>query len=255
MVELKTQSELATMRRAGHVVATVLAAVADAARPGVKLLDLDRLANELMVRHGAVSSFKGYHPGWAPMPYPAVLCLSLNETIVHGIPDRRALRSGDLLTIDFGAAVDGFHADAAITVGIGKLESAATRLLETTEQALRAGIEAARAGGFLGDISHAVESVGRSHGYGIPVSLGGHGIGRAMHEEPSVPNRGNVGRGLRLREGLTLAIEPMFCAGGRDDHRTARDGWSVNTIDASLAAHFEHTIAITSNGAEILTVP
>jgi methionyl aminopeptidase len=255
MVELKSRAELVTMREAGRVVATVLAEVAAAARPGVKLIELDRLAAEVMVARGATSSFRGYHPSWAPTPYPAVLCLSINDAIVHGIPDRRALRAGDLLSIDFGAAIDGLHADAAVSIGIGKLEPAAKQILETTQRALKAGIDAARAGGHLGDIGHAVEAVGRAKGYGIPVALGGHGIGRSMHEEPTVPNRGSAGRGLMLREGLTLAIEPMFCAGGRDDHRTAADGWTVITPDASLAAHFEHTIAITADGADVLTLP
>jgi len=255
MVELKNRAELAKMREAGRVVATVLAEVSAASRPGVRLIELDRIAADLMTTRGATSSFRGYHPSWAPVPYPAVLCLSINDAIVHGIPDRRALRTGDLLSIDFGAAIDGFHADAAVSIGIGTLAPAAQQLLDITRHALEAGIDAARAGGHLGDIGHAVEAIGRASGYGIPVALGGHGIGRAMHEEPSVPNRGSAGRGLTLREGLTLAIEPMFCAGGRDDHRTAPDGWTVITPDASLAAHFEHTIAITGDGAEVLTLP
>jgi methionyl aminopeptidase len=243
------------MREAGRVVAQALARLAAAAKPGVKLIELDELARDTLAANGAQSSFLNYKPAWAPVPYPAVVCLSIDEAIVHGIPDRRALRSGDLLSIDFGASIDGLHADAAVTVGIGSIDSDSRRLMHATEQALQAAIAAARVDAHLGDIGQAVEMVGRAGGYGIPAQLGGHGIGRAMHEEPSVPNTGCAGRGLRLREGLTLAIEPMFCAGGRDDHRTRRDGWTVVTTDASRAAHFEHTIAVTLDGPRILTLP
>jgi methionyl aminopeptidase len=255
MVDLKTRTQLGTMREAGRVVAKVLAALSEAAKPGVKLIELDALARDIMQAHGARSSFLNYKPSWAPVPYPAVVCLSIDEVIVHGIPDRRALRKGDLLTIDFAAAIDGLHADAAVTVGVGALDPAAQTLLETTRRALEGAIVAARVGAHLGDIGQAVEAVGRQAGYGIPLHIGGHGIGRAMHEDPSVPNTGCAGRGLRLSEGLTLAIEPMFCAGGRDEHRTRGDGWTVATIDGSKAAHFEHTIAVTADGPQVLTVP
>ena len=255
MVALKSPAELATMRKAGRVVARVLEAVRAAAKPGVTLAELDALAAELMTSLGATSSFRGYHPRWAPSPYPGVLCLSVNEAIVHGIPNGRVLRAGDLLSVDFGAQVDGYHGDAAITVPIGEIDAATRRLSDATAEALAAGIKAARVGNRLGDVCHAVEVVGRAHGYGIPDGLGGHGVGRAMHEEPSVPNTGRPGRGMKLRAGLVLAIEPMFSAGGRDDYAVLDDGWTVATTDGSRAAHFEHTIAITAAGPEILTAP
>ena len=255
MTSLKSPSELTTMREAGRVVARVLEAVAAAAKPGVRLVELDALADDLMRSLGARSSFKGYRPSWAPSPYPGVLCLSVNDQIVHGIPNGRALRAGDLLSIDFGASVDGYHGDAAITVPIGRVDAASERLSEATARALEAGIAAARPGNRLGDIGHAVEMVADEYGYGIPDGLGGHGVGRAMHEGPSVPNTGQPGRGMVLREGLVIAIEPQFTLGGRDDYRTGPDGWTVVTTDGSRAAHFEHTIAITAASPAILTAP
>jgi methionyl aminopeptidase len=253
MVTLKTPAELAVMREAGRVVARTLAAVAAAARPGARLADLDALAAETIAAHGAKPSFLGYHPAWAPTPYPAVLCLSVNEAIVHGIPDRRALREGDLLSIDCGAYIDGYHGDAALTIAIGEVDDAARRLAATAGAALAAGIAAAQPGARVGDISHAVETVARAAGYGLPRGLGGHGVGTAMHEDPSVPNTGRAGRGLPLREGLVLAIEPMLLEGGRDAHRVRPDGWTVVTADGSRAAHAEHTIAVTAGGPVVLT--
>ena len=253
MVAFKSRSELATMREAGRVVARTLAAVSAAAKPGVKLAELDALAAEQIAALGAKPSFLGYQPSWAPRPYPGVLCLSVNDAIVHGLPNGRALRSGDLLSIDCGAHVDGYHGDAAITVLIGEVDAAGRRLSEATARALEAGIAAARVGNRIGDIAHAVEAVGRALKYGIPDGLGGHGVGRAMHEAPSVPNTGQAGRGMPLREGLVLAIEPMFSEGGHDDYRVRPDGWTVATTDGSRAAHFEHTIAITADGPVVLT--
>jgi methionyl aminopeptidase len=255
MVILKTGTELGVMREAGRVVARTLAAVAAAARPGVRLRDLDDLAAETIAAHGAKPSFLGYHPSWAPTPYPSVLCLSVNEAIVHGIPDDRVLCDGDLLSIDCGASVDGYHGDAAVTVAIGEVDAAGRRLAGTAERALAAGIAAARSGARLGDIGHAVEAVGRTAGYGIPRGLGGHGVGTAMHEDPSVPNTGRPHRGLPLRVGLVLAIEPMLTEGGHDSHRTRADGWTVVAADGSRAAHAEHTIAVTADGPVILTAP
>jgi methionyl aminopeptidase len=254
MIELKTRSELAAIGRAGHVVATILRAVAAEAKPGVRLIDHDRLAAELIARAGAHSSFLGYHPTWAPEPYPGVLCLSIDAAIVHGIPDRRALRTGEVLSIDCAVSVDGYHADAAITIGIGAIDPEARRLIETTEQALAAGIAAAQVGAHLGAISHAIESVARAGGYGLPADLGGHGIGRAMHEEPHIANSGDPPRGPRLAAGLAIAIEPMLVIGGSDRRRTCADGWTVVTLDGQRAAHFEHTIALTADGPQILTV-
>jgi methionyl aminopeptidase len=243
------------MREAGRVVATTLAAVAAAARPGVLPIELDGLAAEHIAGAGAKPSFLGYQPAWAPVPYPGVVCLSVNDEIVHGIPGRRPLREGDLLSIDCGAYIDGYHGDAAVTVEIGDAGADARRLSADTLRALDAGIAACRLGGRLGDISAAVEAVGRAAGYGLPTGLGGHGIGTAMHEDPSVPNTGRAGRGLPLREGLVLAIEPMFTAGGRNNHRTRPDGWTIATADGSLAAHWEHTVAITESGPMVLTLP
>lgn len=254
MVVLRSEAELASLREAGRVVARTLAAVAANTRPGVRLSELDSLAADLIAELGAKPSFLRYHPSWAPVPFPGVLCLSVNETIVHGIPDDRILRQGDLLSIDCGAHVDGYHGDAAITLGIGNLDPDGQRLLDTTNEALAAGIAMARAGGRLGDISHAIEGVARRENYGLPVGLGGHGIGTAMHEDPFVPNAGRPRRGLRLRAGLVLAIEPMLIEGGRSARRTRADGWTIDTADGSRAAHAEHTVAITDSGPEILTV-
>ena len=203
MVILKSDAEIAVMREAGRVVARALAAVAEAARPGVRLVDLDELAADVMAKHDATPSFLGYHPAWAPIPYPGVLCLSVNDAIVHGIPDGRVLRDGDLLSIDCGASLDGYHGDAAVTIGVGELDPDATRLVETTAAALAAGIEAARPGAHLGDVSHAIESVARAGAYGLPAGLGGHGIGTAMHEDPHVSNTGRPGRGC--------ACGPAWC--------------------------------------------
>ncbi|MGY0236773.1 type I methionyl aminopeptidase [Longispora urticae] len=255
MVTLKTENELATMREAGRVVARTLAAVADAARPGTTLLELDALAADLISSLGAGSSFRGYRPAWAPTPYPGVLCLSVNDVVVHGIPDGRVLREGDLLSVDCGAYVDGLHGDAAVTVAVGAVDEAAERLSRTTAEALAAGIAQARPGNRLGDISHAVQRVARAAGYGQADGMGGHGIGWKMHEAPDVPNEGRPGRGMPLRAGLVLAIEPMLIEGGGDDHRTLDDGWTVATLDGSRAAHWEHTVAITEAGPVILTLP
>jgi methionyl aminopeptidase len=255
MVEIKSAAEVARMRVAGTVVAEVLGKVAAAAEPGVLLEELDALAAEHLRAVGAQSSFKGYHPAWAPTPYPKVLILSVNEVVVHGIPDRRRLREGDLLSIDFAAAVEGFHADSAISVPVGSVDAEGQRLMETAREALRAGIAAAVPGGRLGDISAAVETVTRRAGYGIPDGIGGHGVGRSMHEEPSVPNTGRPGRGMRLTEGLVLAIEPIAIEGGTDVTYTRDDGWTVATADGSRAAHVEHTVAITRDGPIVLTAP
>ena len=253
MVVLKSPAEIATMREAGRIVADTLAAVSAAARVGVRLRDLDQLAAERIADAGAKPSFLGYHPSWAPTPYPAVLCLSVNDAVVHGIPDGRPLAEGDLLSIDCGAYIDGYHADAALTVAIGQIDAGARRLSETTDRALAAGIAAAVPGARIGDISHAVETVARGAGYGLPHGLGGHGVGTAMHAEPSVPNTGRPGRGMVLREGLVIAIEPMLLESGADGCHTARDGWTIVTDDGSRAAHFEHTIAVTAGGPVILT--
>jgi methionyl aminopeptidase len=254
VVILKSRDEISTMRQAGRVVARTLATVRDAVSPGVSLRELDALAEDAIRAAGATPSFLGYHPRFAPTPFPGTLCLSPNNGIVHGIPDRYRLREGDILSVDCGAIVDGYHGDAAITVPVGAVDEAAGRLLETTERALWAGIEQARPGNRLSDISHAVGRVAHAHGYGIVPDFGGHGIGRVMHEDPSVQNDGRPGRGLRLREGLVLAIEPMFNEGA-GDYTVKPDGWALVTRDGSRSAHFEHTVAITADGPQVLTLP
>ncbi len=253
MVELKTESELAVMREAGRVVATALAAVRSKAEVGVSLNELDGIAADVLVAADATSSFQHYHPHFAPTPFPAVICASVNDVIVHGIPSAYRLRDGDLVSIDFGACVDGFHGDAAISFIVGNAAPADAALIATTRSALDAGIAAAVVGGHLGDISHAVGRIGRAAGYGIPEGFGGHGVGRKMHEDPSVPNEGRPGRGLPLRAGLVLAIEPMFLAGGIDPFTTDDDGWALRTCDGSRAAHIEHTVAVTPEGPLVLT--
>ncbi len=253
MVVLRSAGEIATLREAGRIVAGTLGAVAAAAKAGVRLVDLDRMAADLIADAGAKPSFLGYRPSWAPRPYPGVLCLSVNDAIVHGIPDRRVLADGDLLSIDCGAYIDGYHGDAAVTIGIGAIDTAGERLIETTVRALEAAIAVAWPGGRLGDISQAVQTVARDDGYGLPHSLGGHGVGTAMHEDPHVANTGRAGRGLVLREGLVIAIEPMLVEGGGDDRRLLPDGWTIVTADGSRAAHAEHTIAVTADGPVVLT--
>ena len=255
MVTLKTAAEIAAMREAGRVVAQVLAALSAAARPGVRLTELDELAASLIAAAGAKPSFLGYHPRWAPTPYPGVVCLSVNDQIVHGIPTRRVLVEGDLLSIDCGAHVDGYHGDAAVTVPIGAIDDASAHLAATAEAALAAGIAAARPGNRMGDISRAIQQVAEQPGYGLPAGMGGHGIGTAMHEAPDVPNIGRPGRGRPLVEGLVIAIEPMLMAGGGRQCATDRDGWTIVTVDGSRAAHAEHTVAVTADGPVILTLP
>lgn len=253
VVVLKSAAELAAMREAGRVVGRTLAAVGAAARPGTRLAELDRLAADTISSLGVKPSFLGYRPRFARTPFPAVLCLSVNDEVIHGIPDRRALRDGDLLSIDCGACVDGYHGDAAVTVPVGTADPAGQRLVDTAAAALAAGIAAALPGGRIGDISAAVQAACRSAGYGIPPGIGGHGVGTAVHEDPDVPNTGRPGRGMRLPEGLVVAIEPMVLEGGRDRVRLRQDGWTVATAGGSRAAHAEHTVAVTAAGPEILT--
>lgn len=255
MVELKTDAELALMRAAGRVVAQALAAVREQAAVGVSLRELDAVAAGVIDKAGATSSFLHYLPHFAPTPYPAVLCTSVNEVIVHGIPDDYRLRDGDLLSVDFAAELDGFHADSAFSMIIGTPRPDDERLIAHAERALAAAIAAAVPGNTLGDIGHAVSAIGRPAGYGIPEDFGGHGVGRRMHEDPPVPNEGRAGRGMKLRPGLVIAIEPMFTAGGRDRYRVRPDGWALYTVDGSRAAHVEHTVAVTEHGPLVLTAP
>lgn len=255
MVEIKTDAALEAMRAAGRVVAHALAAAEKAAGVGVSLRELDEAARAVLDAAGATSPFLGYHPSFAPTPFPAVICASVNDAVVHGIPDGYRLRDGDLVSIDCGAVVDGWAGDAAVSFVVGTPAPADLELIEATRRALEAGIAAAVVGNRVGDISHAIGAVARAARCGMPSDLGGHGIGRRMHEEPSVPNRGRPRRGFPLRHGLVLAIEPMLMTGGRDDYRTASDGWTLRTADGSRAAHIEHTVAITEDGPRILTLP
>ncbi|CAM5623839.1 methionine aminopeptidase [Streptomyces avidinii] len=255
MVELKTDQSIDEMRAAGRVVAHALAAVRDRADVGVSLLELDRVARAVLEKAGASSPFLGYRPRFAPVPFPAVVCASVNDAIVHGIPDGYLLRDGDLVSIDCGATLDGWAGDAAVSFTVGRARPADLRLIETAEAALAAGIAAARPGNRVGDIAHAIGTVCRAAGYGIPDGFGGHGIGRSMHEEPGVPNEGPAGRGTKLRAGMVIAIEPMLIAGGTDDYACDADGWTLRTVDGSRAAHAEHTVAITAAGPRILTAP
>ncbi|MFJ6560300.1 type I methionyl aminopeptidase [Streptomyces sp. NPDC091412] len=253
MVELKTDTSIDAMYEAGQVVARALTAARKAAGVGVSLLELDELAHDVLREAGAASPFLGYRPSFAPTPFPAVLCASVNDAIVHGIPTKYRLRDGDLVSLDFGAKLGGWAGDSAISFVVGRPRPADLRLIETAERALAAGIEAAVVGNRIGDIAHAIGSVCRAAGYGIPDGFGGHGIGRQMHEDPGVPNEGRPGRGLPLRHGMVLAIEPMLIAGGTDGYHAAPDGWTLRTDDGSRAAHVEHTVAITETGPRILT--
>ena len=254
MIELKSPAEIDIMRAAGRVVATVHTEVKEHAVAGVTLRELDELARKVIDNAAAGSSFLGYHPRFGATPFPGVICTSVNDVMLHGLPTDYRLRDGDLLSVDCGAHVDGWHADAAVSFVVGEPRAEDLALIETTERCLAAGIEAAQPGARMGDIAHAMSAVGRAAGYGIQNDFGGHGIGRAMHEEPFVPNSGVPGRGLELTPGLVIAIEPSLMAGGRDEYRMAADGWSLCTTDGSRAAHVEHTVAITADGPHILTV-
>jgi methionyl aminopeptidase len=255
MVELKSDAQVDAMREAGRVVAHALTAVRNAAMAGTSLLELDEVAHGVLRAAGASSPFLNYRPSFAPTPFPAVICASVNDVIVHGIPDSYRLRDGDLVSIDCGAELDGWTGDAAISFTVGTADEADLVLIETAEKALAAGVAAAVAGNRIGDISAAIGAVAHTAGYGIPAGFGGHGVGRRMHEDPHVPNDGRPGRGLRLRPGLVLAIEPMLMAGGGEDFEVAPDGWALHTVDGSRATHAEHTVAITDNGPRILTLP
>jgi len=249
MVIRKTPGEIERMRAAGAVVARCLRDISEQIVPGVTTtLDIDLMADELVRKHGGVSSFKNYRG------YPNTVCVAVNEEVVHGIPGRRVLVPGDVLGIDLGVVLDGWHSDSAVTIAIGGQASPeAQRLLKVTREALFRGIEQARPGNRLSDIGHAIQSYVERHGYSVVRELVGHGIGRSLHEEPNVPNYGRPGKGIRLEEGMTLAIEPMVNVGSHEV-KTLGDSWTVITKDASLSAHFEHTVAISKDGPDILTL-
>lgn len=255
MVELKTSEEIGLLREAGRVTAEALAAVRDRAAVGVTLNELDRVAATVIKDAGATPAFLDYHPSWAPTPFPGVICASINDAVVHGIPNRTRLADGDLVSIDCGAFVQGWCGDAAISFIVGTPRQEDTELIAATDAALARGIAAAQPGHHLGDVGEAIGTAARKAGYGLLEHHGGHGVGRAMHEDPFVPNEGKAGRGYRLRPGLVIAIEPMLIIGGTDEYVTARDGWTLRTVSGTRAAHSEHTIAITEDGPVILTAP
>lgn len=248
MIVCKSPAELERMRPANVLVADVLAELRGMVAPGVTTADLDRYAEKRVRAAGGVPAFKGYHG------FPATLCISVNEEVIHGIPGPRALSEGDVVSIDLGVVLGGFFGDAAVTVPVGRISGEAAELLRVTEESLYLGIERARVGGRVSDIGHAVQRHVEAHGFSVVREFVGHGVGHALHEEPQVPNFGPAGRGPRLTEGMTLAIEPMV-AMGKAAVKVLGDGWTAVTKDRSLAAHFEHTVAITSAGPVILTTP
>ena len=250
VVTLKRGSEIATMRAAGQILAGILDVLEAELRPGITTGELDEIAARMIRDAGAVSSFKGY--GSNP-PFPGVICASINDEVVHGIPSpRRRLNEGDVVSIDIGCIVDGWHADCARTWTIGDVPPDVRQLIEATRRGMEAGIAAAIPGNHLGDIGHAIESVAHEFGYGIVQPFVGHGIGQSMHEAPNVPNYGRPGTGLRIEAGMCFAIEPMFNLGG-DDVEVDGDGWTVRTADGALSAHFENTVAVTDEGPDVLT--
>ena len=251
-IEIKSEKEIAEMRQAGHIVAEILKIMAGQIKPGMKTKELDIIAQQELKNRGAESSFKGYRG------YPATVCVSVNDEIVHGIPGERVLKSGDVVALDFGAIYHGFHGDSAVTVPVGDVTPEAMRLIEATRSSLEHGISAAKAGARLGDVSAAIQHYAESKGYSVVREYTGHGIGRQMHEDPQIPNSTEppygikAGTGMVLKKGMTLALEPMLNAG--DWHtRVAGDHWTVLTADGSLSAHFEHTIAIDNSEPEVLT--
>ena len=248
IITMKTAEDFAKMEIAGVCVAATHTAIREAIAPGVKLTDLDAIAAEVIAEWGCRPSFLGYNG------YPATICASANSAIVHGIPSGHKLRDGDIISIDVGAIYEGWHGDAAFTAPVGAVADEVATLLEITEQALWNGIAAAHAGNRLGDIGHAVEATATPHGYGVVREYIGHGIGRQMHEAPNVPNYGKSGKGLKIKEGMALAIEPMFNLGTADT-AVLDDDWTVVTADGAWSAHFEHTVLLTNRGTVVSTVP
>lgn len=263
---LKNRDEIATMDRANRIVVEILEMMREMVRPGATTAQLNAMAEEELAKRGAKSPFKGYAPMGLP-PYPAVVCASVNDVIVHGIPNRQKLQEGDILGLDFGSIFEGFVGDAAITIGVGKVSPNAQKLMDTTRECLQLAVEEMRPGRHLGDIGAAVQEHAESRGFHVIRTFVGHGIGRRMHEEPQVHNFGRRGRGLELREGMVLAIEPMLCEIGSklrsrleragsngmiQDVKTDADGWTARTVDGALAAHFENSVAVTNNGPWVL---
>lgn len=253
MIILKSKSELAIMRKAGRINARVLAEVREAIRPGVITRTLDELAARVLAQHKATSAFKGYRFG-DKLPFPGVLTICVNDELVHGIPGERRLKEGDLVSIDCGTVYQGYIGDSAFSCAVGEAPAEVNKILGITNQALELAIAASQAGNRVGDIGAAIQDHVEAQGYEVVRGYGGHGVGRTMHEEPHVPNHGPAGRGKKLRPGMTIAIEPMVLAGSREV-KTLDDGWTVVSVDGQLTAHCEHTVVITENGPEILTLP
>ena len=247
MIIAKSAAEIEVMREAGRITARALDAVSSAVRPGVTTADLDAIAEDVIVKAGARPAFKGYHG------FPATLCTSVNDQVVHGIPGGRVLKEGEIVSVDCGAIVDGYYGDSARTFPVGHVSAEANRLMDVTKRSLEAGIARCRPGMRLYDVSAAVQDVAEAAGFSVVREYVGHGIGRSMHEDPQVPNYGKAGTGPTLRTGMVLAIEPMINAGAADV-RSLDDGWTVVTLDGAMSAHFEHTVAVTEDGPLVLTV-
>jgi methionyl aminopeptidase len=252
VIEYRSPAEIEQMRPAGRFVADVLTALVERADVGVNLLELDELAHRMITERGAESCYIDYHPSFGASPFGKVLCTSVNDAVLHGLPHDYALADGDLLSVDFAASVDGWVADSAVSLVVGNQRPEDLRLIQTTQEALAAGIGAARAGGRVGDISFAIAQVARNAGYKINTDFGGHGVGRTMHGDPHIANDGRRGRGLVLRPGLVIAIEPWFCE-STDKIYTDPDGWTLRSRDGSRGAHSEHTIAVTEDEPIVLT--
>jgi len=252
MIELRTPAEIDEMRAAGAFVGEVLTALSGAAAVGVNLLELDALAHRMIRDRGAESCYIDYHPSFGASPFGKVLCTSVNDAVLHGLPHDYVLRDGDLVSLDFAASVDGWVADSAVSLVVGTPREEDLRIIEVTQHALEAGIAAAVAGGRVGDISAAIGSVAHGHGFGVNTEFGGHGVGRTMHGDPHIPNDGRAGRGFPLKPGLVFAIEPWLMH-GTDRIFTDPDGWTLRSLDGSRSAHVEHTVAVTEDGPLVLT--
>lgn len=253
MALIKTPNEIKVLREGGRILARILSMVADMVRPGISTWELDALAREEIRKAGAEPAFPGYRISPTVPPYPAALCTSINSEVVHGIPQKnKILKEGDIIGLDLGIKFMGLYTDAAVSVPVGKVGTDATRLLEATKAALDAGVKEVKPGAILGEVSEAIENIGRAHGLGVIRDLGGHGVGHSIHEDPFIPNFGDVKTIIRLKPGIVLAIEPMFTLGGFKI-KFLDDGWTVVTADGSLAAHFEHTVAVTDEGSLVLT--
>jgi methionyl aminopeptidase len=252
VIELRTSAEIQEMRAAGAFVASVLQATAAAADVGVNLLELDRLAHDMIRQSGAESCYIDYHPSFGASPFGKVLCTSVNDAALHGLPHDYALKDGDLLSLDFAASVNGWVADSAVSLVVGTARDEDLRLIDTCERALAAGIAAAKPGNKIGDISAAIGDIAHAAGLSVNTDFGGHGVGRVMHGDPHIPNDGRAGRGMKLRPGLVFAIEPWLML-GTDEIYTDKDGWTLRSSDGSRAAHAEHTVAITDDGPVVLT--